>query len=39
VRLVPNEEQRVVTASSEELGDMRRCWAVGEVLINGGSRL
>jgi hypothetical protein len=39
VGLVPDEKKGVVTASSKELGNMRRSWAVGEVLINGGSRL
>jgi hypothetical protein len=39
VRLVPNEEQRVVTASGEELGDMRRGWATGKLLVDGGGGL
>jgi hypothetical protein len=39
VRLVPNEEQRVVTASSEEFGDMRRGWATGKLLVDGGGGL
>ena len=39
VRLVPNEEEGVVTTSGKELGDMRRRWSVGEVLVNGGGGL
>jgi hypothetical protein len=39
VRLVPDEEEGVVTASSEELGDMRRGWATGKLLVNGGGGL
>jgi hypothetical protein len=39
VRLVPDEEEGVVTASSEELCDMRRCWAVGKLIIDCCSRL
>jgi len=39
VGLVPDEEQGVVTASSEELGDMRRSWTVGKLIINCCSRL
>ncbi len=39
VRLVPDEEEGVVTASSEELGDVCRSGSVGEVLVNGGGGL
>jgi hypothetical protein len=39
VGLVPDEEQGVVTASSEELGDMRRSWTVGKLIIDCCSRL
>ena len=39
VRLVSDEEEGVVTASSEELGDVRRSRSVGKVLVNGGGGL
>ena len=39
VGLVPDEEEGVVTASTEELGDMRRSWAVGKLIIDCCSRL
>jgi hypothetical protein len=39
VRLVPDEEEGVVTASSEELGDVRRSRSVGKVLVDGGGGL
>jgi hypothetical protein len=34
-----DEKEGVVTASGEELGDMRRGWAVGELIVNGGGGL
>jgi hypothetical protein len=39
VRLVPDEEEGVVTASSEELGDVRRSRSVSKVLVNSGGGL
>jgi hypothetical protein len=39
VRLVPDEKEGVVTASGEEFGDMRRRWAVGKLIVNGGGGL
>lgn len=39
VRLVSDEEEGVVTASSEELGDVRRSRSVGKVFVNGGGGL
>jgi len=39
VRLVPHEQQSVVTTSSEKFGNMRRTWAVGKVLIDCGGGL
>jgi hypothetical protein len=39
VGLVPNQKESVVTASSEELGDMRRSWTVGKLIIDCCSRL
>jgi hypothetical protein len=39
VRLVPDEEQGVVTASGEEFCNVRRSWSVGEVLVDGGGCL
>jgi hypothetical protein len=39
VGLVPNQKEGVVTASSEELGDMRRSWTVGKLIIDCCSRL
>jgi len=39
VGLVPNQKEGVMTASSEELGDMRRSWAVSKLIIDCCSRL
>ena len=39
VRLVPDEEEGVVTTSSEELGDVRRSRSVSKVLVNSGGGL
>ena len=39
VGLVPDEKEGVVTASSKELGNMRRSWAVGKLIIDCCSRL
>jgi hypothetical protein len=36
---VPDEEEGVVTASSEELGDVRRSRSVSKVLVNSGGGL
>lgn len=39
VRLVPDEEEGLVTASSEKLSDVRHSRTVGKVLVNGGGGL
>jgi hypothetical protein len=39
VRLMSDEKEGVVTTSGEEFGDMRRGWAVGKLIVNGGGGL